>query len=72
MGTLKTQMVEVTVAIHHLQTDMTEVIDQLQYFNLQQKSMTSAVMEALTQFNLSRTYEKRLDRLELAVFGKAD
>lgn len=41
-----------------------------QMISLQTKSMTSAVWEALNQLTLSRTYEKRLARLETAVFGK--
>ena len=76
VGTLKSQSLENTVAIRRLETDLsefrTEVVDSLDDIKLQQKAMTAAVMEAVTQLNLSRTYEKRLVRLEEAVFGKAD
>ena len=76
VGTLKSQSLENTVAIRRLESDLsdfrTEVVDSLDDIKLQQKAMTAAVMEAVTQLNLSRTYEKRLVRLEEAVFGKAD
>ncbi|MDP2270333.1 MAG: hypothetical protein Q8N23_30295 [Archangium sp.] len=76
VGTLKTQSLENTVAIRRLEEDLsdfrTEVLDSLDDIKLQQKTMTAAVMEAVTQLHLSRTYEKRLVRLEEAVFGKAD
>lgn len=72
VGTLKSEVVKLTVAVERLERDVADVVEHLQDFNLQQKSMTSAVMEAVTQLHLSRTYEKRLDRLEAAVFGKAD
>ena len=81
VGTLKPQMVEVIVAVHRLQTDVKDLSqrmdemgeslgEQLEEISLQTRSMTSAVWEALNQLTLSRTYEKRLDRLETAVFGK--
>ena len=76
VGILKSQSVENTVAIRRLEADLsefrTEMVVSLDDLKLQQKAMTSAVMEAVTQLNLSRTYEKRLVRLEEAVFGKAD
>ncbi len=76
VGTLKTHTLENTVAIRRLEEDLsdfrTEVLDSLDDIKLQQKTMTAAVMEAVTQLHLSRTYEKRLVRLEEAVFGKAD
>ncbi len=76
VGTLKSQSLEHTVAIRRLETDLadfrTEMVDSLDDLKLQQKTMTAAVMEAVTQLHLSRTYEKRLTRLEEAVFGKAD
>lgn len=75
VGTLKSQMVEVTVGVHRLQADLdllADVPETLSDLTLNAKTMTAAVMEALTQLNLSRTYEKRLANLEAAVFGKPD
>lgn len=76
IGTLKSQSLEHAVAIRRVENDLsdfrTEMVDSLEDIKLQQKAMTAAVMEAVTQLNLSRTYEKRLVRLEEAVFGKAD
>lgn len=48
------------------------MVDSLDDIKLQQKATTAMLVEALAQLNLSRTYEKRLVRLEEAVFGKAD
>ena len=70
VGMLKSQMVEVTVAVHRLEADVSEVVGHLDDLKLEAKGMTAAVMEALAQLHLSRTYEKRIDRLETAVFGK--
>jgi chromosome segregation ATPase len=36
----------------------------------QSRAMTSAMMEAVTQLNLSRNYDRRLRRLEQHVFGR--
>jgi hypothetical protein len=75
VGTLKSQMVEVTVGVHRLQADLdllADVPETLADLTLNAKTMSAAVMEALTQLNLSRTYEKRLANLEAAVFGKPD
>ena len=39
---------------------------------MNQKSLTAAVLEAMSQLNLSRSYEARLLRLESKVFGSGD
>ena len=76
VGTLKSQVTELTVSHQRMESDIssmrTEILDALEDISLQQKSTTAAMMEAVTQLNLSRTYEKRLVRLEEAVFGKVD
>src|SRR3990167_6402855 len=61
VDTLKAQTLENTVAIRRLETDLSdfraEMVDSLDDLKLQQKTMTAAVMEAVTQLHLSRTYE---------------
>jgi chromosome segregation ATPase len=67
---LRTGMVEgfeqAQVQLDTLKDELTERIDDL---SLNQRTLTAAVVEAVTQLNLSRTYEKRLVRLEEKVFG---
>ena len=59
-------------SLHRVGLGFREIKKQLRDLTLQQKNLTAIVREALTQLHLSRTYEKRLDRLEAAVFGKTD
>ena len=69
---LRTGMVEgfeqAQVQLDTLKDELTERIDDL---SLNQRTLTAAVVEAVTQLNLSRTYEKRLVRLEEKVFGSS-
>ena len=76
VGRLDAHSVETTAALRHLETNLsefrTEMVEALDHLKLQQKATTAALLEAVTEFKLSRTDEKRLVRLEDAVFGKAD
>ena len=72
VATLGPQMLEVVVAVRRLDADRNDLGEQIEELTLQATSLAAATMEAVTQLALSRNYEKRLTRLETAVFGKAD
>lgn len=73
VSVLKTEVVKLAVGQEHLREELTEfrseVREGIEDIALQSRAMVSAVTEALTQLNLSRSYERRIARLEARVFG---
>jgi hypothetical protein len=66
-------VVKLAVGQEQIRTELNEFRDEvregIEDIVLQSRAMTSAVTEALTQLNLSRSYERRIARLEARVFG---
>ena len=66
---MQSSMTDMREDIDGLRRNQSSMISTLEDVSLNQRSLTAAVVEALTQLNLSRTFEKRLQRLEDKVFG---